>query len=46
MGDGALKDTYVLHNGVKYYFCCTSCQSKFERNPDKYVKKFSKEEKK
>jgi len=38
MGDPAEKDTFVIHNGVKYYLCCTSCQSKFERNPDKYIR--------
>jgi YHS domain-containing protein len=42
MNDPAEKDTFFVHEGVKYYLCCTSCQSKFERNPDKYIKKFDK----
>jgi len=25
---------------VKYYFCGTGCQNKFEKNPDEYLNNF------
>jgi YHS domain-containing protein len=27
------------YNGKTYYFCCAGCKEKFERDPEKYVKK-------
>ncbi|NOY57678.1 MAG: YHS domain-containing protein [Calditrichaeota bacterium] len=31
----------VIHyEGVDYYLCCPLCQKEFERNPDKYLKKY------
>jgi len=29
----------LRHQGIKYYFCSGSCVSKFETNPENYVKK-------
>ena len=26
------------HNGRTYYFCSTSCKTKFDANPDQYVR--------
>ncbi|MGD9345959.1 MAG: YHS domain-containing protein [Candidatus Aminicenantes bacterium] len=27
------------YEGTTYYFCCTGCKDKFEKNPEKYAKK-------
>jgi YHS domain-containing protein len=27
------------YNGKTYYFCCMDCKEKFEKNPEKYIKK-------
>jgi len=27
------------YNGKTYYFCCAGCKEKFEKDPEKYVKK-------
>ena len=27
-----------VHKGKTYYFCCSSCKAKFEKEPDKYAK--------
>lgn len=29
------------YNGEKYYFCCSGCESKFEKNPQKYIGELS-----
>jgi len=26
------------HMGETYYFCCSICKEKFEKNPHKYIK--------
>lgn len=36
MGETAVKDVFVMHEGTKYYLCCKSCLKKFENDPDKY----------
>lgn len=28
-----------VYKGKTYYFCCNGCKPKFDKNPDKYVKK-------
>ncbi len=27
----------AVHKSQKYYFCCSTCKSKFEKNPQKYT---------
>jgi YHS domain-containing protein len=27
-----------VYNGKKYYFCASSCKSRFEKEPEKYAK--------
>jgi len=27
------------HNGKTYYFCALMCKQKFDRNPEKYIKR-------
>ena len=27
-----------VHKGKTYYFCCSGCKAKFEKEPDKYAK--------
>lgn len=27
------------YRGVRYLLCCPLCQSEFEKNPDKYIRK-------
>jgi YHS domain-containing protein len=33
MGDAASKETFVEHNGTKYYLCCEMCVKKFNKKP-------------
>jgi hypothetical protein len=33
MGDPAEKDTFVVHNDVKYYLCCTSARANSKEIP-------------
>lgn len=28
------------YNGETYYFCCAGCKEKFDKDPEKYIKKF------
>jgi Cu+-exporting ATPase len=28
----------IDYEGKTYYFCCTGCKDKFEKNPEKYAK--------
>jgi YHS domain-containing protein len=30
---------FAVHNGKHYGFCCGGCKPKFEKNPEKYIKK-------
>ena len=27
------------HAGETYYFCCSGCKTKFDKNPEEYVRK-------
>jgi Cu+-exporting ATPase len=27
------------HAGQRYYFCCQACKTKFDNNPEEYVRK-------
>ncbi len=29
----------IQYDGKKYYLCCPLCQSEFEKNPEKYLKR-------
>jgi len=29
----------IVHEGQEVKFCCASCQPRFDKNPDKYLKK-------
>jgi YHS domain-containing protein len=31
----------IIHNGVKYHFCCASCRWAFEKNPEQFIQKES-----
>ena len=37
MGGAAVDDVYVDWNGLRVYFCCPGCDSKFVAEPDKYL---------
>ena len=39
------KSSFVKVDGKKIYLCCASCVSKFEADPEKYLKECEKEEK-
>jgi YHS domain-containing protein len=30
-----------VYKGKTYYFCCAECKPKFDKNPEKYIKKTS-----
>ena len=32
-------EEYQEYKGKKYYLCCRLCQSEFEKDPEKYIKK-------
>ena len=36
----------VVYNGKVYAFCCPGCDTKFEKNPEKYAKNLSEDGKK
>ncbi len=33
------KDTFIVHEGKKVYFCCPGCEGTFKANPEKYLTK-------
>lgn len=33
------KNIYADHNGMRIYFCCSSCIDDFKKDPEKYIKK-------
>ena len=33
------KEIYTDYNGTRVYFCCEGCKPKFEKSPEKYLKK-------
>ena len=41
--DDANRELNTTHNGVKYYFCGKGCKGKFEKDPETYLQKFSKQ---
>ena len=41
MGGKINKDVYVDHNGMRTFFCCQGCESKFKADPDTYLKKMA-----
>ncbi len=40
MPDDEAGDVFVIYKNVKYHLCCKSCVKAFNKNPEKYVKKF------
>jgi len=38
-GDKIDPKVFVEYKGKKVYFCCSSCESTFNKNPEKYVAK-------
>jgi len=42
---GEMGDPYVFtHDGQEIKLCCKSCLKKFEKDPDKYIKKLKKDQ--
>jgi hypothetical protein len=37
VGTPIRKDIYTDYKGKRVYFCCPSCKSTFEKNPEKYI---------
>ncbi len=42
--DDGKKELSHVHDGIKYYFCGTSCKGKFEKDAQKYIDNYSKQE--
>ena len=40
MGNPIDKKVYADYKGKRVYFCCKMCIEAFEKDPDKYLKKF------
>jgi YHS domain-containing protein len=40
LGSPVNKKVYVDYKGKRIYFCCPPCISKFNKEPEKYMKKF------
>ncbi|UCE20655.1 MAG: YHS domain-containing protein [Gemmatimonadota bacterium] len=38
-----LTASYSVYKGSAYHFCCPACKEKFEKEPEKYIEKTSKE---
>ena len=38
------KPVTIVHNGQEVKFCCKPCVAKFNRNPEKYLKKIAPKE--
>ena len=38
-GDKIDKNVFVEYKGKKVYFCCASCESAFNKDPEKYISK-------
>ncbi len=43
MGGKINKDIYTDYQGQRVYFCCAGCKPKFEKDPEKSMKKFEKD---
>ena len=39
MGGKIDKKAYIDYKGKRVYFCCPSCKDKFNKEPEKYMKK-------
>ncbi|MDY6932759.1 MAG: YHS domain-containing protein [Spirochaetota bacterium] len=39
MGGNIDKNSYQDYKGKRVYFCCPACKEKFDKDPDKYMKK-------
>ena len=39
MGGQALPDVYVDYQGLRIHFCCSGCDTTFEKSPKKYLAK-------
>lgn len=37
-GNAIKKDVYVDYNGKRIYMCCPACESKINKDPEKYIK--------
>jgi YHS domain-containing protein len=40
LGGPVNKNVYADYKGKRVYFCCPPCVSKFNKDPEKYMKKF------
>ena len=40
MGEGVSKKIFVDYQGQRIYFCCKGCPAAFNKDPEKYLKKF------
>ncbi len=40
LGSPVNKKVYVDYKGKRVYFCCPPCIAKFNKDPEKYMKKF------
>ena len=39
MGGAINKEIFTDYKGKKVYFCCASCKTEFEKNPEQYIAK-------
>ena len=39
MGNPINREVFIVHKGVKVYFCCPGCDGKFKADPQKYIPK-------
>jgi len=40
MGGGVDQKIFVDYQGQRIYFCCSGCSTAFNKDPEKYMKKF------
>lgn len=43
MGGEIDREVHADHEGKRVYFCCAGCTTKFEEDPEKYIKKLEEE---
>jgi YHS domain-containing protein len=43
LGGNIDKNVFVDYQGKRIYFCCKGCDTEFNKNPEKYLKKLEQE---
>ena len=43
LGGNVDKNVYADYQGKRIYFCCKGCDTEFNKDPDKYMKKLQEE---